>query len=111
QAEDGIRDPLVTGVQTCALPISTRSSGTDRLAPGSGADVAPSPRKRPWPSRGAEAGGGAASQVMMVLKIRFANEDLSTRFSQCPTGEGGRNAFWKHGDLDVRAQTSRSRKS
>src|SRR5207247_7496961 len=26
QAEDGIRDPLVTGVQTCALPISSRSS-------------------------------------------------------------------------------------
>src|SRR5207247_5653584 len=25
QAEDGIRDPLVTGVQTCALPISPRS--------------------------------------------------------------------------------------
>src|SRR5271170_6116165 len=24
QAEDGIRDPLVTGVQTCALPISPR---------------------------------------------------------------------------------------
>src|SRR5438105_8497421 len=23
QAEDGIRDPLVTGVQTCALPIYT----------------------------------------------------------------------------------------
>src|SRR5207247_3245910 len=23
QAEDGIRDPLVTGVQTCALPIFT----------------------------------------------------------------------------------------
>src|SRR5207247_4991237 len=27
QAEDGIRDPLVTGVQTCALPISTISAG------------------------------------------------------------------------------------
>src|SRR5207247_7089141 len=26
QAEDGIRDPLVTGVQTCALPISGRAS-------------------------------------------------------------------------------------
>src|SRR4029079_11322606 len=26
QAEDGIRDKLVTGVQTCALPISTYSS-------------------------------------------------------------------------------------
>src|SRR5258708_13283440 len=25
QAEDGIRDDLVTGVQTCALPISTAS--------------------------------------------------------------------------------------
>src|SRR5205823_7463141 len=29
QAEDGIRDKLVTGVQTCALPISA-SSGSDR---------------------------------------------------------------------------------
>src|SRR5207247_7313577 len=28
QAEDGIRDPLVTGVQTCALPIS--STPTER---------------------------------------------------------------------------------
>src|SRR5205823_11916482 len=26
QAEDGIRDKLVTGVQTCALPISPRQS-------------------------------------------------------------------------------------
>src|SRR5438105_6013509 len=26
QAEDGIRDPLVTGVQTCALPISAAMS-------------------------------------------------------------------------------------
>src|SRR5207247_10552110 len=28
QAEDGIRDPLVTGVQTCALPIS-KPAGAD----------------------------------------------------------------------------------
>src|SRR6266536_6133600 len=28
QAEDGIRDPLVTGVQTCALPISLFSCST-----------------------------------------------------------------------------------
>src|SRR6266536_1006805 len=26
QAEDGIRDPLVTGVQTCALPIFARDA-------------------------------------------------------------------------------------
>src|SRR6266536_6379722 len=29
QAEDGIRDPLVTGVQTCALPISADSSADE----------------------------------------------------------------------------------
>src|SRR5258708_19992340 len=28
QAEDGIRDDLVTGVQTCALPISIRDCDT-----------------------------------------------------------------------------------
>ena len=27
QAEDGIRDRLVTGVQTCALPISGSANG------------------------------------------------------------------------------------
>src|SRR5687767_15185049 len=27
QAEDGIRDKLVTGVQTCALPIYSKGSG------------------------------------------------------------------------------------
>src|SRR5438552_14673334 len=30
QAEDGIRDDLVTGVQTCALPISVGRELTDR---------------------------------------------------------------------------------
>ena len=29
QAEDGIRDDLVTGVQTCALPISRQTSSED----------------------------------------------------------------------------------
>ena len=31
QAEDGIRDDLVTGVQTCALPILSVFSATDNL--------------------------------------------------------------------------------
>src|SRR2546425_11841585 len=30
QAEDGIRDKLVTGVQTCALPISARAASHGR---------------------------------------------------------------------------------
>src|SRR5438105_3682144 len=33
QAEDGIRDPLVTGVQTCALPISTPRNVRQRSIP------------------------------------------------------------------------------
>src|SRR5256714_12355918 len=37
QAEDGIRDKLVTGVQTCALPIS-------QLAPSGGGPCAGDPR-------------------------------------------------------------------
>src|SRR5207247_7077099 len=41
QAEDGIRDPLVTGVQTCALPIS-RMNDSNRNS----IEALP----RPWPS-------------------------------------------------------------
>src|SRR6266496_5311285 len=33
QAEDGIRDLYVTGVQTCALPIWTRSESRMRSSP------------------------------------------------------------------------------
>src|SRR6202000_3502861 len=31
QAEDGIRDGRVTGVQTCALPISSPTAGMNRV--------------------------------------------------------------------------------
>src|SRR5215210_6251056 len=37
QAEDGIRDTSVTGVQTCALPISDRAHGLPKDAPVFGA--------------------------------------------------------------------------
>src|SRR5258708_27645612 len=39
QAEDGIRDDLVTGVQTCALPIYANGSDEGRI--------------QPWPGRSA----------------------------------------------------------
>src|SRR6266481_8068658 len=39
QAEDGIRDGTVTGVQTCALPISSRSSRADACRRRNDADV------------------------------------------------------------------------
>src|SRR5688572_31071614 len=40
QAEDGIRDLTVTGVQTCALPISCRWRGSSTRR-----------RRRRWPTR------------------------------------------------------------
>src|SRR5687767_15301670 len=44
QAEDGIRDKLVTGVQTCALPISRSGPPAATAAePGSGAVAAGGP--------------------------------------------------------------------
>src|SRR5947207_3458078 len=36
QAEDGIRDHCVTGVQTCALPISSTGSDLAKIASASG---------------------------------------------------------------------------
>src|SRR6266853_3869695 len=45
QAEDGIRDLTVTGVQTCALPISMVCSRRSRCA----AESRPAPKR--WPSR------------------------------------------------------------
>src|SRR2546425_8140674 len=46
QAEDGIRDKLVTGVQTCALPICHRLHGGYPAEPG-----APRPASGAVPSR------------------------------------------------------------
>src|SRR2546421_2148064 len=42
QAEDGIRDLIVTGVQTCALPISRQPEGAAPAGRGSAAGAAPS---------------------------------------------------------------------
>src|SRR5258708_9797640 len=46
QAEDGIRDDLVTGVQTCALPISGRCRRPWTRPTGCGSRAAPVPRAR-----------------------------------------------------------------
>src|SRR5258708_1251470 len=41
QAEDGIRDDLVTGVQTCALPISSKKELLEQIT-----DLEPSPLRQ-----------------------------------------------------------------
>src|SRR2546427_1019565 len=54
QAEDGIRDLTVTGVQTCALPISAyaRRSESDRRRSGGAARALASRRQRCRPYGG-----------------------------------------------------------
>src|SRR6266542_3671439 len=46
QAEDGIRDATVTGVQTCALPICHRASKGVGVPPASSLQASPVPLKR-----------------------------------------------------------------
>src|SRR5207248_10916726 len=59
QAEDGIRDRTVTGVQTCALPISR---GAPEAARGSGEARSSPHRQGPRPV--SPAGGGAGRGVL-----------------------------------------------
>src|SRR5206468_8319352 len=46
QAEDGIRDLIVTGVQTCALPICARGSCASSRRPAERREEAHEPRAR-----------------------------------------------------------------
>src|SRR5207247_7289154 len=64
QAEDGIRDPLVTGVQTCALPILGVPEGAGSVTPGN-------PARRPVGARSlARAARGAARRSARGQAVR-----------------------------------------
>src|SRR5690625_5714602 len=66
QAEDGIRDGHVTGVQTCALPIFARTRGADDGEhPGALGRI----------SAQADALEGVADTLLLVLKTDRAAED------------------------------------
>src|SRR5437762_13960673 len=55
QAEDGIRDTSVTGVQTCALPISTSGGSSQRASHSSSSGQGAAPATD---ARGTTAGAG-----------------------------------------------------
>src|SRR6266511_5063598 len=69
QAEDGIRDFHVTGVQTCALPIS-------RYRPQGGAVVPASERGRPSSSR-ATSSGRLSSIVPTSVRTMWRRNELA----------------------------------
>src|SRR2546429_6144556 len=64
QAEDGIRDVAVTGVQTCALPISRK------------------PVKRPAGPRPSST-SGAASDFTSLSRVSFRNSHTAKRCAVC----------------------------
>src|SRR2546425_9707769 len=68
QAEDGIRDKLVTGVQTCALPIcgAQDGRGAHRLPDFEERAPTPDPGHREVPGAGAR--GGQRSEERRVGK-------------------------------------------
>src|SRR2546425_7629957 len=97
QAEDGIRDKLVTGVQTCALPISRAAPARDGVV---GAVLGPhprdDPRERPHGSRadsargdgGADADGVRADRQPPGRRAR-ATPDPPVRLPRRPEARGG----------------------
>src|SRR3989441_10891821 len=81
QAEDGIRDKLVTGVQTCALPISQRRS---RLAEAAGGDTQGSERA------GARGGGDRRRDVRPPPPVRRSSARLAAGGARAETRRAGR---------------------
>src|SRR5437762_14122343 len=89
QAEDGIRDTSVTGVQTCALPISSRraAGSADRRA-------ARAPRRasedgveegRERLDSGGEIGRASCRERVQILAVAVA---LKKKTHESQTGEG-----------------------
>src|SRR5256886_13120958 len=90
QAEDGIRDLTVTGVQTCALPICLPRPGADRRGHRLDAHHGVVRRPRPahaLPHRGAESRGG----VRHGVRSSGGSRDKK---GGGPGGERGKNSGW-----------------
>src|SRR5437588_12261914 len=91
QAEDGIRDHCVTGVQTCALPISRAwlfSHGNERVGK-SQARVTGPPRPGPAPrseerrvGKSVDLGGRRSIKKKRKEKTRRRRNDKKNRTSQ-----------------------------
>src|SRR5205807_7392007 len=80
QAEDGIRDYKVTGVQTCALPISGPTSRPASRTTAATKRSRPStPRRPPTPRRGAASGSATSTWTRPATggRWRAVAEDVS----------------------------------
>src|SRR5205823_7728987 len=90
QAEDGIRDKLVTGVQTCALPICTCASpiaNASRTRHPRGRGVRDRRRTRTTGPRPARPGLGARSEERRVGKEVCSGGGCAGVVADCVAGE------------------------
>src|SRR6478672_12615187 len=69
QAEDGIRDLIVTGVQTCALPISTRVTSTPGIRASSRATQQPTIPAPTTATRSPSSGPASQSALTAVSTV------------------------------------------
>src|SRR3989449_7943671 len=85
QAEDGIRDVAVTGVQTCALPISRHRSlhAARGVAAGADAGVSEEPVvRRPYPAASLSTlGVGAQHAAPLRSEERRVGKECRSRWS------------------------------
>src|SRR5207244_8644527 len=105
QAEDGIRDDLVTGVQTCALPISGGEAGgaaaDQRLL-----DVRAGGLERGKRAEDQAADGGRREREQHG---RAVDPDIANRSEERRVGKGGRSR-WATDDEQKERGTHRERK-
>src|SRR2546426_4553797 len=81
QAEDGIRDYKVTGVQTCALPISRAGVGAGGLEPRASGGLAAAPpgaRDQPRDDLPLHLGGQAPGRAVVHPPARRAEAAAQT---------------------------------
>src|SRR2546425_6799464 len=80
QAEDGIRDKLVTGVQTCALPICRREEPRGQHS-ALVASLRPGGRRAQAPKRRWEGAGTAAGRKSERSEERRVGKECRSRWS------------------------------
>src|SRR5207244_9099305 len=90
QAEDGIRDDLVTGVQTCALPISGRRRARRRTARNGGGNGASK-------CCGGHSSTPAGSALPAASSTWRRAAPSCGRSEERRVGEGGRGRGWAGG--------------
>src|SRR5690606_40736163 len=94
QADDGIRDFHVTGVQTCALPISVAlAERVDRPSVALGRQLVR--RQRREPARDVGAQGGGACPVDIEPRLPAEQRERCKRSEERRVGKGGRRWRWR----------------